>query len=584
MNRPLGLAEPSPPPPPQFNNRHMLPPTSPQYSQTQYTQQAQAPRGAPPNIPFARDLPALSATHRPGSSMSISSMLGQTPDPPSRDVVAPLRENIYHAQTKGSPVTRKTRGASPPPASFPISQVTKRAHTPDSLTSWRGEQSRSRAYSGGPTHRSFPSFHENSPEGKKSGLHGPPYKASQTPYEANKYIGASHSDSQITDTRRSSIGGAPQISTYRRPGFRTPPIENSINRERAPPSPESTRNIKVGSNFQTQLNDSAGQVEALYGDHQHSGGQGTGYGLNSRPTNQPQNRAPYDSRPEQSGNAGKSSYPFLYRSGQHTPNHDQRSQGTHTAPATRISDTEPGAGAHLDPARPNDDKHQFVRHSEQSASGFSQQTTRQAIHPQNLMEELQMRGSAIPSTQLRRYHNTSTPDRVEHEVGNTEELQQPNKNFLAAVLDNNKRGGRISPLPQAVQGAQGRMRGPASEPGIKNEFARMFSGIGSGVGSAMSTPVPLESGASISFPSSPTRAEESERGTPFNGRHDASEQVKPRTASKGGRKSKKVKDEESKMDLDGGGVSLARSFSARATKRPRQSYNLQNLQNLHNNQ
>ena len=189
-----------------------------------------------------------------------------------------------------------------------------------------------------------------------------------------------------------------------------------------------------------------------------------------------------------------------------------------------------------------------------------------------------MRGSSSASAQMRKYQNTSTPDR---EVGTSEESLQPNKGFLATALDNSRRGGRISPLPQAVQGAQGQMRGPASEPGIKNEFARMFSGIGSGVGSAMSTPVPLETGAPNSFPSSPTRVDDSERGTPMNGRRGASEQVKPRVASKSVRRSKKVKDEESRTDADGEGVGLARSFGGRAQKRPRQSYN---LQNLHNNQ
>jgi len=51
------------------------------------------------------------------------------------------------------------------------------------------------------------------------------------------------------------------------------------------------------------------------------------------------------------------------------------------------------------------------------------------------------------------------------------------------------RKGRVSPLPQAVQGAQAQLPGPAGEPGIKSEFGRMFSGIGTGVGT-ISSPVP----------------------------------------------------------------------------------------------
>ncbi|KAK0642931.1 histone deacetylation protein Rxt3-domain-containing protein [Cercophora newfieldiana] len=59
---------------------------------------------------------------------------------------------------------------------------------------------------------------------------------------------------------------------------------------------------------------------------------------------------------------------------------------------------------------------------------------------------------------------------------------------LLGIQEINRKG-RISPLPQAVQGAQPQLAGPAGEPGIKSEFGRMFSGIGTGVGN-MSSPVP----------------------------------------------------------------------------------------------
>ena len=63
---------------------------------------------------------------------------------------------------------------------------------------------------------------------------------------------------------------------------------------------------------------------------------------------------------------------------------------------------------------------------------------------------------------------------------------------LLAVQDFNRKG-RLSPLPQAVQGAQRQQPGPAAEPGIKSEFGRMFSGIGSGV-SAIGVSSPITSG------------------------------------------------------------------------------------------
>ena len=78
-----------------------------------------------------------------------------------------------------------------------------------------------------------------------------------------------------------------------------------------------------------------------------------------------------------------------------------------------------------------------------------------------------------------------------------EEISTPHghqRNLLGIQEINRK--GRISPLPQAVQGAQPQLAGPAGEPGIKSEFGRMFSGIGTGVGT-ISSPVPA--GAQLAY-------------------------------------------------------------------------------------
>ncbi|KAK0705653.1 histone deacetylation protein Rxt3-domain-containing protein, partial [Lasiosphaeris hirsuta] len=69
------------------------------------------------------------------------------------------------------------------------------------------------------------------------------------------------------------------------------------------------------------------------------------------------------------------------------------------------------------------------------------------------------------------------------------------RNSLLGIQEINRKG-RISPLPQAVQGAQPQLAGPTGEPGIKSEFGRMFSGLGTGVGT-ISSPVPT--GAQLSY-------------------------------------------------------------------------------------
>ena len=125
--------------------------------------------------------------------------------------------------------------------------------------------------------------------------------------------------------------------------------------------------------------------------------------------------------------------------------------------------------------------------------------------------------------------------------------------------------GRSSPLPQAVQGAQAQAKGPTNEPGIKNEFARMFSGIGSGVGSAVSTPVPQEAQLPGSIPGSPPDTDG--RGTPLGKRsnHDS----KPRDSSRAAKRQRR--DDVVKREEDAG-VSLARTLSGKGQKRTRNNY------------
>lgn len=131
------------------------------------------------------------------------------------------------------------------------------------------------------------------------------------------------------------------------------------------------------------------------------------------------------------------------------------------------------------------------------------------------------------------------------------------------------RKGRNSPLPQAVQGAQGQLNGPGSEPGIKNEFGKMFSGIGSGVGS-MGSPGVASGGAQTPF------------SNPGNLRRDDLDSVAlqdatgenghklQRTSSRGGSggsRRRKLKDEDSRIDDDSS--TGRRTPSGRGSKRPK---------------
>lgn len=137
------------------------------------------------------------------------------------------------------------------------------------------------------------------------------------------------------------------------------------------------------------------------------------------------------------------------------------------------------------------------------------------------------------------YHQHESPQRRP-----IEETQIQQQKGLLSVQEINRRG-RASPLPQAVQGAQPQLNGPGDQPSIKNEFGRMFSGIGSGVG-AMGMPSPVTSGISgVPFSNSGQRRDDvdSLQDSPVeNGGHHMA-----RSASRGGRR-RKLKEEDSKGD------------------------------------
>lgn len=117
---------------------------------------------------------------------------------------------------------------------------------------------------------------------------------------------------------------------------------------------------------------------------------------------------------------------------------------------------------------------------------------------------------------------------------------------LLAISPDIGRKGRNSPLPQAVQGAQPRHVGPGgNNPGIKMEFGRMFSGLGSGVGST--TPTAGQNGSTT--PSRLSPAQHLEDGDLVRTAVGNIEDW--RSGRKGGRKTGRRSREEEKLDREG---------------------------------
>ena len=584
-----------PPPPPPFSGRHMLPPSSPQHAQLQYGVQIPSARGLvpPPPISGARDVSTLSSTHRPASSMSISSMLGFDTGRPSREPVSATQSTgtpLITASSLSSPRPQSMAAPSPPQRIHGTGPVPRRSHSPEEHhNSYRLNTRPFRTYSGGLTQRQFLGAQVAPPEILRSG---------QVPNQNSAQYSQPVDHSQDNSLgRRSSVDVvAPSTVTTQQLGYRTPPAEIEDETDRYPTlfrpderSLQNNQNRHIGSVKGTH--DYGGNSSSLRRSDE-SGGQ---YGTTERDVQLSRQEgisqtSAYRS-PKRRGINGvvTSNYPFLSRPSQQTAlglqqySSDVEASGGGTP--EQATDMLSNSSQPLNMAEalrrlrgPRSDESPLIR--EDLRQSPAQRDVRHQGKLQN--QQVQRPPQEIPSAVLEDHY--SPISRMGNNYRDVEESQQQPRASVGLVIDNSKRGGRFSPLPQAVQGAQGQLRGPASEPGIKNEFARMFSGIGSGVSSVTPTPGLVEPRAASSFPSSPTRAEEIGRRTPFSTRVDLSELSNPRITSRAVRRTKKVKEEELKLGGEGGeGCISPALINTRGTKRGRQSHH-HHHQHLHNHQ
>lgn len=156
--------------------------------------------------------------------------------------------------------------------------------------------------------------------------------------------------------------------------------------------------------------------------------------------------------------------------------------------------------------------------------------------------------SPTPRSQMSFAHASSAAEEQQQQPrGGGVEASLQHKNVLH-VNTEGKREGRVSPLPQAVQGAQAPLLGPPGEGGIKNELGRVFSGIGSGVGASAAGPVG-GSGSSTPMPSASPFKSVSARSEPIDG--DLGGAGKPaRTGSGAAKRNRKNKAEDGKAESE----------------------------------
>lgn len=566
-----------PPPPPPFSGRQMLPPSSPHQYQPQHNAQQAPSRGPPPPPPFSgsRDLPALSSITRPGSSMSILSMLGSESDRTPRESVASGHMNgtaSMSVVSAPSPASRSMPAPSPPSHNVEMGSLFRRSHTPDAYSIIQPQGPRpTRAFSGGPPHRPF-SAQVASPEAPKYGL---PLRDHQP---SGRYSPISESpfpqEHQNSHNRRPSVDRMVSRPTSQPSGYRTPPFdqEDRISQRSARSEAQEYRHGPSRFPNDVQSASREGREFGLERENRDLNGSQDLYNqrLQSTVTDSAPRTSDHRNFIQSRGNGVRETpYPFLTRSIVSAAPSNQQQRPEVDLPASRAVTSRPGnpPNASQPPLSPGNSRRSPNAGCLGDAPSLAESTQASSHGQARLFSPTSdKRTSHTPRMSYLAALNEDTLHpihRSEPRPKGVEDPQQHQRSSLSLALENSKRTGRLSPMPQAVQGAQGQTNGPATTPGIKNEFARMFSGIGSGVGSGMSG----GSGTATPLPRSPPKRDEGEGRTPFGPRSDLSELKVPRVATRVGKRSRKIKDDETKLDSESGDGRGTPGASMRGTKR-----------------
>ncbi|KAH5396376.1 hypothetical protein HBI32_202510 [Parastagonospora nodorum] len=510
---PYGAPPHDTPAPPSFARPHMPPPSSPQ--QHHASQPQRAPYAS--NFGANRELPGLGSAHRPGSSMSISSLIG------GGDAGAPAQTS----QSQPSPVTNAQsvaghsmqppsprRGLPPGPRSdfapFP------RQPSPD-RSMYGGNASRApggQNFSAGSPSRSY--SNQGSPELGRQSL--PP--SNQTyKFLGQRLYGQASNDAVARDHQQAAANVPPRPNSQPTGPLAArdigrPPYDAMAGRRSAYGPPEERRRT-LGESHHARPN----TAELL-------GIASQGPTARDRPTTvQPVSQSAFSPPRDQHTMPG--------------PNDPPRGVWRHSAPVDAPRDAidsrreDPAASQR--PYGPyHSPSHAPSRFDGQSGETMAQQRSMDRMN-NRVVEQYHAAPTSDPNSIDRQKteplaRSLSSRSLYEYPRRMGEEMQH-SKSHIGFGLEASRRTGRASPLPQAVQGAQAQPMSIGKDPGIKSEFGRMFSGLGSGLGS--STP---SRGSPLPHNGQGPFAQDPESG-------DMMMRLQ-RVNSQQGRKSKRVKDED----------------------------------------
>ena len=444
-----------------------MPPPSPNFP-PRYNTHISTPTSAPHPNPVHDARVTQAAQHRPGSSMSIMSMLGSEPERPPQQS-QPRQHTFSHHPANSA--TSMSLGAvmSPPQNSSKINPTDytykPRSQTPDRMgypAQYSGGTRPYRSSSGTMMQRPSPLEDTNGSQSTRPSFSRLDERLPTAPdprFMERKPASAEQS-------RRSSINAilGPQDTALQ-----------SIQQTSRPPSNQP---------FERYVRADPGMPETAgnnpYSAHSNTNGQLAGMQPTANPLQQNGNLNSYDIRPPGIGASG-----VQLTSGPKPidgpTSYSNRAQLQPDSPETRRRMLFANAAGNNGVAQ-HAQQNPFAQ--EQPSMGSQIMSRQDSSRSQNdpFGDRSKRHFSPFASGGTSQpFSNTSAPPDDRNRKGSDESSQH--RAILGLAADAKR--GRYSPLPQAVHGAQAQT--PTPDAGIKDEHGRVFSGLGSGIMSNSST-------------------------------------------------------------------------------------------------
>ncbi|KAI9891566.1 MAG: hypothetical protein M1814_002689 [Vezdaea aestivalis] len=399
-----------------------------------------------------RDLPAI-ATSRPGSSMSISSMLGSDTAPPHHST--PPAAPALPFTSRSGPRDARSHSTGTPPPSYAPARLTADPFRP-----------------GQPPIYSSP--------------HHVPFSPPSRPEMVERPYTAPTVQSPLPPRPNSQPAGyGLHLRDHELPPLHASPTSAG----KMPMESRSVYGTHLNEHEQRRERDEAlarQQVDHLRERERQRISHTPTYPPNYSPSNQP--IPPYDQRDIQRSRLWNS--PRTAEAYSDSKNRDLP-QGTPMNTSSTPYPTNPGVSQSPHPSfaysRPQESPIKIQTSAPQYPGSF---TPSNGAGDRRIYDNQQQSPVALTSHQI--LIQSLEAGKMQRKDSDDPHNQQKLQRLLSVSPDLTRKGGRLSPLPQAVHGAQGQITGPGRDPSIHSEFGRMFAGIGSGVGTPSPTVNPQE--------------------------------------------------------------------------------------------